>query len=90
MRARNNSSQNSSYGPRGYGAEIAYVATDSTLGRLLVAGTRRGNTWPRSVIPMMLLASWQHYPLATIRVLASRIDARICASANGPMRSRTT
>ena len=33
---------NSSYGPRGAGAEITYAIVDSALGRLLVAGTQRG------------------------------------------------
>ena len=42
MRAKNNSSQPSSYGPHGDGAEIAYSIVDSVLGRLIVAGTRRG------------------------------------------------
>jgi len=31
-----------SYGPGGEGAEIGYSIVDSTLGRLIVAGTRRG------------------------------------------------
>jgi AraC family transcriptional regulator of adaptative response/methylated-DNA-[protein]-cysteine methyltransferase len=33
---------NCSYGPDGAGAEIAYSIVDSTLGRLIVAGTRHG------------------------------------------------
>ena len=49
MRTQNNSSQNSSYGPCGDGAEIAYSIVDSALGRLLVAGTQRGN-YPRATI----------------------------------------
>ncbi len=42
MRAQSYSPQNSSYGPGGDGAEIAYSIVDSALGRLLVAGTQRG------------------------------------------------
>jgi AraC family transcriptional regulator of adaptative response/methylated-DNA-[protein]-cysteine methyltransferase len=42
MQTQNNSSQDSSYGPRGAGAEIAYAIVDSALGRLLVAGTQHG------------------------------------------------
>src|SRR5712692_4220650 len=42
MKTRNDSADNSSYGPGGAGAEIAYSILDSALGRLLVAGTRRG------------------------------------------------
>ncbi len=49
MRTQNNSSQNSSYGPCGDGAEIAYSIVDSALGRLLVAGTQRGD-YPRATI----------------------------------------
>ncbi|MGA7872038.1 MAG: methylated-DNA--[protein]-cysteine S-methyltransferase [Candidatus Binatus sp.] len=81
MRARNNSSQNSSYGPRGYGAEIAYVATDSTLGRLLVAGTRRGICFAAmGDSDRMLVAELRgDYPLATIRICEPnrREDLRI-------------
>jgi len=42
MRTQNNSSHSSSYGPHGDGAEMAYSIVDSALGRLIVAGTRRG------------------------------------------------
>ncbi|MGC2441955.1 MAG: hypothetical protein WA409_01125, partial [Candidatus Binatus sp.] len=42
MRTKSNSSPNASYGPGGDGAVIAYAIADSALGRLLVAGTRRG------------------------------------------------
>lgn len=42
MRTQNDNANNSSYGPGGKGAEIAYTIVDSTLGRLLVACTRQG------------------------------------------------
>ncbi len=42
MTTRNNITTNSSYGPGGDGAEIGYSIVDSTLGRLIVAGTRHG------------------------------------------------
>jgi AraC family transcriptional regulator of adaptative response/methylated-DNA-[protein]-cysteine methyltransferase len=42
IRAKGNSMNTSTYGPRGVGAEIAYSIVDSALGRLLVAGTQRG------------------------------------------------
>ncbi len=42
MRTKNNSSPTSSYGPHGDGAEMTYSIVDSALGRLIVAGTRRG------------------------------------------------
>ena len=42
MPAQTEHLQNSSYGPHGEGAEIAYSIVDSALGRLLVAGTKRG------------------------------------------------
>ena len=42
MRTQNKNNNHSSYGPHGVGAEIAYAIVDSALGRLLVAGTRRG------------------------------------------------
>ena len=40
--AKGNNMNDSSYGPGGDGAEIAYSIVDSALGRLLVAGTRHG------------------------------------------------
>ncbi len=44
MRTRDSSTKAPSYGPSGDGSEteIAYSIVDSALGRLLVAGTRRG------------------------------------------------
>jgi len=42
MKAQSNSPRQCSYGPRGDGAEIAYVIVDSALGRLLVASTQHG------------------------------------------------
>jgi AraC family transcriptional regulator of adaptative response/methylated-DNA-[protein]-cysteine methyltransferase len=42
MTTRNNITNNSSYGPGGAGAEIAYSIVDSALGRLIVAGTHHG------------------------------------------------
>jgi AraC family transcriptional regulator, regulatory protein of adaptative response / methylated-DNA-[protein]-cysteine methyltransferase len=40
--AKGNNMNDSSYGPGGDGAEIAYSTVDSALGRLIVAGTRHG------------------------------------------------
>jgi AraC family transcriptional regulator of adaptative response/methylated-DNA-[protein]-cysteine methyltransferase len=73
MRTQNNSSQNSSYGPRGDGAEIAYSIVDSALGRLLVAGTRRGICFAAmgesdSTLAAELRAD---YPRASIRMADS-------------------
>jgi AraC family transcriptional regulator, regulatory protein of adaptative response / methylated-DNA-[protein]-cysteine methyltransferase len=70
MRTQNNSSQSSSYGPGGAGAEIAYAIVDSALGRLLVAGTPRGICFAAmgeadSALVAELRAD---YPRATIRV----------------------
>ena len=42
MPNRNNTIKNCSYGPRGAGAEIEYAIADCVLGRLMVAGTKRG------------------------------------------------
>ena len=70
MRTQNNSSQNSSYGPRGDGAEIAYSIVDSALGRLLVAGTRRGICFAAMGEADSTLATelQADYPRASIRV----------------------
>jgi AraC family transcriptional regulator of adaptative response/methylated-DNA-[protein]-cysteine methyltransferase len=61
----------SSYGPHGEGAEIAYSIVDSTLGRLLVAGTGRGICFAamgdsdRALVAEMRA----DYPRASIRVI---------------------
>jgi AraC family transcriptional regulator of adaptative response/methylated-DNA-[protein]-cysteine methyltransferase len=70
MRMKNNSSQNSSYGPRGDGAEMAYAIVDSALGRLLVAGTRRGISFAAIGESDSTLVAELHadYPRASIRV----------------------
>lgn len=83
MRTQNNSLQNSSYGPRGDGAEIAYAIVDSALGRLLVAGTRRGICFAAmGEADPALVAELRHdYPRASIRVANEnpnrREDSRI-------------
>jgi AraC family transcriptional regulator of adaptative response/methylated-DNA-[protein]-cysteine methyltransferase len=70
MRTQNNSSQNSSYGPRGDGAEIAYSIVDSALGHLLVAGTSRGICFAAMGESDSTLVAELHadYPRASIRV----------------------
>ncbi|MGH7924914.1 MAG: methylated-DNA--[protein]-cysteine S-methyltransferase [Candidatus Binatus sp.] len=70
MRSQNNSSHTPSYGPRGEGAEIAYTIVDSALGRLLVAGTRRGICFAAmGESDRMLVAELRaDYPRASIRV----------------------
>jgi AraC family transcriptional regulator of adaptative response/methylated-DNA-[protein]-cysteine methyltransferase len=70
MRAQNNSWPNSSYGPHGDGAEIAYSIVDSALGRLLVAGTRRGICFAAmGESDQTLIAELCNvYPRASIRV----------------------
>jgi AraC family transcriptional regulator, regulatory protein of adaptative response / methylated-DNA-[protein]-cysteine methyltransferase len=81
MRTQNNSSRSSSYGPRGEGAEIAYSIVDSTLGRLLVAGTQRGICFAAmGEADSTLVAELRgDYPRATIRVADPnrREDSRI-------------
>ena len=81
MRAQNNSAQNASYGPGGGGAEIAYATIDSTLGRMLVAGTRRGVCFAAmGEADSELVAELRgDYPRATIRVAEAkrREDARV-------------
>ncbi len=63
-------SMNNPYGPRGDGAEITYAIVDSALGRLLVAGTRRGICFAamgeadRTIVAELR----RDYPDATIRV----------------------
>jgi len=70
MRAQNNSSQTSSYGPHGDGAEIAYAIADSALGRLLVAGTSRGICFAAmgDADPALVAELRADYPRASIRV----------------------
>jgi len=81
MRAQSYSPQNSSYGPGGDGAEIAYSIVDSALGRLLVAGTQRGVCFAAmGVADRALVAELRaDYPRASIRVADPnrRADARI-------------
>ena len=70
MRTESNSSQDASYGPGGAGAAIAYAIADSALGRLLVAGTRRGICFAAmGEADSTLVAELRRdYPRATIRV----------------------
>jgi len=70
MQARDNSTKHSSYGPRGGGEEIAYAIVDSALGRLIVAGTRRGICFAAmGDSDRALIAELRRdYPLASIRV----------------------
>jgi AraC family transcriptional regulator of adaptative response/methylated-DNA-[protein]-cysteine methyltransferase len=81
MRAQNNSSQDSSYGRRRDGAEIAYAIVDSALGRLLLAGTERGICFAAmGEADRTLVAELRgDYPRATIRVADPnrRDDSRI-------------
>ncbi|MFZ0680360.1 methylated-DNA--[protein]-cysteine S-methyltransferase [Candidatus Binatus sp.] len=70
MRTQNKSSQAPSYGPHGDGAEIAYSIVDSALGRLIVAGTRRGICFAAMGESDRTLAAELHgdYPRASIRI----------------------
>src|ERR1700687_5341555 len=81
MRTQNDSSQDSSYGPHGEGAEIAYTIVDSALGRLLVAGTQRGICFAAmgEADRTVFAEPRGDYPRATIRVAAPnrREDSRI-------------
>ena len=81
MRTESNSSPNASYGPGGDGAAIAYAIADSALGRLLVAGTRRGICFAAmGEADSTLIAELRRdYPRATIRVADPnrRADERI-------------
>jgi AraC family transcriptional regulator, regulatory protein of adaptative response / methylated-DNA-[protein]-cysteine methyltransferase len=81
MHSQNDSSQSSSYGPRGEGATIAYAIVASALGRLLMAGTRRGICFAAmGEADRTLVAELRgDYPLATIRVADPnrREDSRI-------------
>jgi AraC family transcriptional regulator of adaptative response/methylated-DNA-[protein]-cysteine methyltransferase len=70
MRTQNNSSQSSSYGPHGDGAEMAYSIVDSALGRLLIAGTRSGICFAAmgESDPALVAELHADYPRASIRV----------------------
>lgn len=70
MRTRKDSSQNSSYGPGGDGAQIAYAIVDSAFGRLLVAGTRRGICFAAmgEADETLVAELRSDYPRASIRV----------------------
>lgn len=70
MRTQSNYNNHASYGPHGEGATIAYAIVDSALGRLVVAGTRRGICFAAmGEADSMLVAELRNdYPLATIRV----------------------
>lgn len=70
MRTIDDNTKDSSYGPGGDGAEIAYAIVDSALGRLLVAGTRRGICFAAMAeTDRTLVAELRgDYPRATIRL----------------------
>ena len=76
MRTQNKSSQAPSYGPHGDGAEIAYSIVDSALGRLIVAGTRRG----------ICFAAMGE----SDRTLAAELHGRLSASVDSYRRSKST
>ena len=79
MRTRNDNPQNSSYGPGGDGAQIAYAIVDSALGRLLVAGTDRGICFAAmGEADATLVAELRSdYPSASIRVLRPESPRRL-------------
>jgi len=81
IRAKGNKMNNSSYGARGDGGEIAYSIVDSALGRLLVAGTRRGICFAAMGEADSALVAELHrdYARATLRVAdpKRRDDERI-------------
>ena len=82
IRAKGNSMNRSSYGPRGDGAEIAYSIVDSALGRLMVAGTHRGICFAAmgEADPMLIAELRGDYPRARIRVADPNLredDSRI-------------
>ena len=81
IRAKGNSMNTSTYGPRGVRAEIAYSIVDSALGRLLVAGTQRGICFAAmGEADSALIAELRgDYPRAAIRVADPnrREDSRI-------------
>jgi AraC family transcriptional regulator, regulatory protein of adaptative response / methylated-DNA-[protein]-cysteine methyltransferase len=82
MRTGNNSTKDCSYGPRGAGATIAYAIVASALGRLLVAGTRRGICFAamgEADRTLVFAALHRNYPRATIRVADPnrREDSRV-------------
>jgi AraC family transcriptional regulator, regulatory protein of adaptative response / methylated-DNA-[protein]-cysteine methyltransferase len=88
IRAKGNSVNDCSYGPNGFGAEIAYAIVDSALGRLLVAGTRRGICFAAmgEADPALVAELRRDYPRATIRAFVAdpsrHEDARIGRWAN--------
>jgi len=81
IRAKGNSMNTSTYGPRGVGAEIVYSIVDSALGRLIVAGTQRGICFAAMGEADRTLVTELRgdYPRATIRVYdpSRRPDLRI-------------
>ena len=81
MQTQNNSSQDSSYGPQGNGAEIIYSIVDSALGRLIVAGTQSGICFAAmgEADPALVAEMRGDYPRAAIRVADAnrREDSRI-------------
>ena len=81
MQTQNKSSQDSSYGPHGDGAEIIYSIADSALGRLIVAGTHRGICFAAmGEADQTLVAELRgDYPRAAIRVADPnrREDSRV-------------
>jgi AraC family transcriptional regulator of adaptative response/methylated-DNA-[protein]-cysteine methyltransferase len=86
MKANKQNGNIASYGPHGEGAEIAYSIADSALGRLLVAGTRRGICFAAlgEADPSLLSELRSDYPRATIRVadLNRRDDEHIGRTAD--------
>jgi AraC family transcriptional regulator, regulatory protein of adaptative response / methylated-DNA-[protein]-cysteine methyltransferase len=81
IQAKGNSMHSPTYGPRGVGAEIAYAIVASALGRLLVAGTRRGICFAAmgEADRTLVAALRGDYPRATIRVADPnrRQDSRV-------------
>ncbi|HYK64498.1 MAG TPA: methylated-DNA--[protein]-cysteine S-methyltransferase [Patescibacteria group bacterium] len=70
MKANQHNGRIASYGLHGEGAEMAYAIVDSALGRLLVAGTRRGICFAAlgEADPSLVSELRSDYPRATIRV----------------------
>ena len=81
MKTRNYSTKDCSYGSGGDGATIAYAIVASTLGRLLVAGTRSGICFAAmgEADRTLVAALRGDYPRATIRVAdpKRREDSRV-------------
>ena len=86
MKAHQLNGKIASYGPHGEGAEMAYSIVDSALGRLLVAGTRRGICFAAlgEADPSLLSELRSDYPRATLRVAdpKRRDDERIGRTAD--------